>query len=153
MKRNYIMLIMVFFSFFVNAEPKFVEYKVDSIYVGENSALKESPSGNTDWDALRIAASEKKVNFSGHYVIFTGSCGGGAICGEIFDVTSGKIVSTLPDEYDSSDDQDFFYLNYKADSRLIEIAGKPIVGGNNRQGIYKTRYYEFKNNKFISIRN
>jgi hypothetical protein len=133
------------------AVPKFENYIVTDVYTGRVSSLQESSSGSNVWDEYRNQASHSKVNFTGHYIVFTGGCGGGAICGEVFDAKTGKIVSSLPDEYllpqDAEDD--VFDIFYKENSRLIEISGTPVSGG--RDDGYRSRYYEFKNGRFICI--
>lgn len=148
-KKICILLFFMFSGLAFSAVPKFKDYMVTDIYTGGISPLKESPSGSNIWNEYRNQASHSKVNFAGHYIVFTGGCGGGAICGEVFDAKTGKIVSSLPDEYILSDDEDAFDIFYKENSRLIEISGTPVSGGN--ESGYRTHYYEFKNEKFIYI--
>lgn len=119
------------------------------IYSGPRATLSENPSGNKDWDIYRKKASLQKINFAGHYVIFTAGCGGGAICGEVFDVISGKIVSTLPDEYIENDNPDsVFDIYFKPNSSILEVSGLSA----NDDTIYKSKKYQFNNNKFKSIK-
>jgi hypothetical protein len=149
MLKNILMLVLLIFSQGVfSAIPKFNDFSVENIYIGNVSPLKEPSSGSENWDAYRVTASHQKVNFAGHYIVFTGGCGGGAICGEVLDVKTGKVVATLPDQYVNSTDEDNeFDIFYKVNSRLIEISGVSSLSNNE----YITKYYEFKNDKFENI--
>lgn len=144
----FLFFVLLFSGLAFPAVPKFENYIVTDVYTGRVSSLQESSSGSNVWDEYRNQASHSKVNFAGHYIVFTGGCGGGAICGEVFDAKTGKIVSSLPDEYLLSQD-DVLDIFYKENSRLIEISGTPVYGGRNDG--YRSRYYEFKNGKFIYI--
>ncbi len=146
---KWLFILLMFSSIAVFAEtPKFNDFSTMDIYVGHVSSLKEPSSGSKNWDAYRVEASHQKVNFAGHYIVFTGGCGGGAICGEVLDAKTGKIVASLPEQYLISTDEDTgFDIFYKINSRLIEISGISSSSHNK----YSTKYYELINNKFIHI--
>lgn len=124
MKCNKVIFFILFsLSFSVLSKtPTFSEYNVGAIYNGVNHALAEPRSGNVNVDALRLSASHKKANFSGHFYLYTFGCGGGAICGEIFDLKTGRVVTGLPDAYDGGS----FDIDFKADSRLLIIYGSSL---------------------------
>ncbi|MBD9516103.1 hypothetical protein [Pseudomonas sp. PDM22] len=97
-------------------------------------------------------------NFAGHYVVVTKGCGGNAICGEIFDALSGKVVAGFPNAYQlNGPDDDFYDADFKSWSRLLIISGvaaDPEVGVDGKLLLpcYRTRYYEFRDERLILIR-
>lgn len=126
MKCNKVIFFFLFllsFSVF-SKTPTFSEYNVGAVYDGVNHSLVEPQSGNASVDALRISASHKKANFSGHFYLYTFGCGGGAICGEILDLKTGRVVTGLPDAYDGSS----FDLDFKPNSSLLIIYGTGLSG-------------------------
>lgn len=98
------------------------------------------------------------ANFAGHYSVSTKGCGGGAICGEITDIITGKVVASFPNAYLIEDDNgsNYFTANYQPDSSLIIISGiaadTETDSNNNVLGdIYRVRYYNFLNGKLILV--
>ncbi|MBV7585452.1 hypothetical protein KW851_21655 [Pseudomonas sp. PDM33] len=97
---------LLFFAFFLGVEvyadsasPRFEDYKVDDLYSGANHALDSSAKTEGKWMIYRSLAVKRKVNFAGHYIVFTGDCGAGAICGEILDAKTGRVVVGFPNAY------------------------------------------------------
>jgi len=140
------------------ATPRFSEYKVESIYKGRNSPLVKVDSAGVYWDDLRRMAVEKPVNFAGHYILFTGDCGGTSVCGEVIDAETGKVVRSLPNAYQAYDEEteEGFDIEYNVNSKLIVIMGVAQdgeVGANNEKvsRVYRTRYYEFDGGDFNFI--
>lgn len=140
------------------ATPQFSDYKVESVYKGENSPLVEINSAGGRWDDLRKSAAGKRVNFAGHYILFTGDCGGASTCGEVIDAETGKVVTSLPNAYQTYDEEteESFDLEHVADSRLAIIMGvaqDAEVDADNKKmsRTYRTRYYEFDGKGFRLI--
>lgn len=98
------------------------------------------------------------ANFAGHYHILTKGCGGGAICGEIIDVETGKSVTVFPNAYLIEDDEgnNYFDAEYKVKSSLLIISGIAAdteVDSNNNvlENVYRIRYYNFLNGKLVLL--
>lgn len=134
------------------AEPRFEDYKAEQIFQGENHELVVEEENDDSWTLYRKQATKKPVNFAGRYIIFAIGCGGGAICGEILDVQTGKIAASFPNAYEiDSIDGGYYEADFKLDSRLIVISGisaDPEVGmnGEKLQPKNRTRYFEFDGN-------
>lgn len=138
--------------------PRFEDYRVRGVYSGANHALVGSGGGDEKWVRYRAEAVKGRVNFAGHYIVSAGDCGGGAVCGEIIDVLSGKVVSAFPNAYELGDSEGGYYdANFKEWSRLLVISG---VAADAERGVdgklllsrYRTRYYEFRNEKLVLIK-
>lgn len=138
-------------------EPKFQDYKVDSVFAGPNHALDVPDQGEDNWKTYRTNAIKRKVNFAGHYIIFTGSCGGGAICGEILDAKTGKLVSGYPNAYElESADGSSYGAVFHPDSRLLVISGMAADPEKDQNGKVlsrknRIRYFELKDQKLLLI--
>lgn len=130
-----------------------------------NNSLEESGralSGSIGGGEGRVSHSHKFVssepNFAGHYVVVTKGCGGSAICGEVFDALSGEMVSGFPNAYQlNGPDDDFYDADFKSWSRLLIISGvaaDPEVGVDGKLLLprYRTRYYEFKDERLILLK-
>lgn len=139
-------------------EPKFQDYQVESVFTGANHRLEEKPQSDKKWQKYREDAAKRKVNFAGHYVLYTGDCGGGAICGEIFDAATGRIVDGFPNAYElDSTDGSYYDAGYRQDSRLLVISGAPAdpekdQAGNLLPRENRIRYFELNNGKLILIK-
>lgn len=132
----------------------FDNFKAIPIYRGANHDFIETDEED-QWNNYRRLAAKQPVNFSGHYVLFTNGCGGGAVCGEVIDIQKGKVVASLPNAYqiETTDGESFFSIDFKPYSRLLIITGTtadPEHGLQNEPLPYRdrTRYYEFEDNKF-----
>ncbi|MBK5509311.1 hypothetical protein JFT91_05155 [Pseudomonas sp. TH08] len=131
------------------ADPDFKDYTVTPVFTGTHPALVPQENSNPVIDSARAKALKGKVNFAGHYIINPLGCGGGAICAEVLDAQTGKVVGGLPNAYDGST----FAMAYQPDSRLIFITGITLDGeedaqGNSLESVNRDRYYEFVNNEF-----
>jgi hypothetical protein len=139
------------------AFPKFEDYRVESVYSGANHALRETEGGGDKWSIYRAKAIEGKVNFAGHYILVSGDCGGGAICGEIIDVLNGEVVGSLPNAYEvGGSESEYYDAVFKDWSRLLIVSGvsaDPEIDSDGKvmPAQYRTRYYEFLDNKLILI--
>lgn len=142
-KAIFFCLFLLSFSVF-SKTPTFSKYNVGTVYDGVNHALVEPQSGNVSVDTLRISASHKKANFSGHFYLYTFGCGGGAICGEILDLKTGRVVTGLPDAYDGSS----FDLDFKPDSSLLIIYGTSLSStpSDEESASDMVVYYNFDSN-------
>lgn len=70
-------------------------------------------------------------NFAGHYTIIEPGCGTATVCPAIVDVLTGKVLypsdfhaATSLSDYRDTDPISINALNYKADSRLLIVAGE-----------------------------
>ncbi|MDA8486833.1 hypothetical protein NNO07_27560 [Pseudomonas resinovorans] len=140
------------------AEPQFEDYKVDSIFAGPNHEMDAIDQNDDKWTIYRRNAIKRKVNFAGHYILYTGDCGGGAICGEILDAKTGKIVSGFPNAYQlDSPDGSYYDAGFRPESRLLVISGVAADPEKDQDGkvlpaVNRTRYFEFKSNELVLIK-
>lgn len=137
----------------------FESYKVNEVYSGEYHSLVSAGQVDRKWAESRKSAMDGPVNFAGHYVIHTDGCGGGAICGEILDVKTGKVVESFPNAYYiiGNDDSAPFAIVSKPDSRLLIVIGVTAdsevgVDGSELDESNRQRYYEFSNDKLKLIK-
>lgn len=139
-------------------EPRFEDYKVEQIFQGKNHELVVEDDNDDNWSLYRKHVIRKPVNFAGHYIVYTGGCGSGAICGEILDAKTGKIAASFPNAYEiDSTDGSYYEASFRLDSRLIVISGvaaDPEIGldGATLPSVNRTRYFELKDNELILIK-
>lgn len=139
-------------------DPQFKDYIVDSIFSGPNHPLETSDLSDNKLAIYRSNAIKRKVNFAGHYIIYTVNCGGGAICGEILDAKTGKIVSGFPNAYQlDSPDGSYYDAGFRSDSRLLVISGIAADPEKDQNGkvlpaLNRIRYFEFKDNTLVLIK-
>lgn len=140
------------------ADPQFEDYKVGSNFAGPNHALDATNPSDDRWATYRNNAIKRKVNFAGHYIVYTGGCGGGAICGEILDAKTGKIVSCFPNAYElESPDGSNYDAMFRPESHLLVISGIAADPEKDQNGKVlpaqsHTRYFEFTDNELMLIR-
>ena len=104
--------------------PKLEDYKVENVYSGPYHSLVNMEGGDSKWLTYRGRAVSGGVNFAGHYVVVSGDCGGGAVCGEIVDILSGEMVAGFPNAYElESPEAGYYDAVFKAWSRLLIISG------------------------------
>jgi hypothetical protein len=151
-----VLLCVVSFSAIAEV-PLFSQYKIKEIYEGGTHSLVNKDAGS-HWDDIRKDAVKGSVNFAGHYIVYTGGCGGSSICGEVIDAKTGEMVKSLPNAYKGEDEEtgEPFDLEYHIDSSLIVIMGvtenKELdVSGNKVSHKYRTRYYDFDGKDFHLI--
>lgn len=140
-----------------SGSPRFEDYAVESLYSGKNHALDESARTEGKWMLYRSAAVKGSVNFAGHYIVFTGDCGAGAVCGEIIDAKTGKIAASFPNAYLLEGDGGYFDVVFRPRSRLLVISGvaaDPEKGKNGRllQPKNRIRYFEMKSGKLVVVK-
>lgn len=99
--------------------------------------------------AIKTKTKIKNANFAYHYLIKVYGCGGGAICGEIRNLLSNKVIG-LPNAYLIEDEngENGFSIEYHLNSSLIIISGIIADPNENEDNEgYKRRYYNFINGK------
>ena len=139
-------------------EPKFQDYKVDSVFAGPNHELDIRDQGEDSWKTYRTNVFKRKVNFAGNYIVFTGGCGGGAICGEILDAKTGKVVEGFPNAYElDSPDGSCYDAGFRPDSRLLVITGTAADPEMDQNGQVlprqnRIRYFEMKDHQLQLIK-
>lgn len=103
--------------------------------------------------AIKTKTKIKNANFSYHYLVKVYGCGGGAICGEIRNLLSNKVIG-LPNAYLIEDEngEKEFLIEYHLDSSLIIISGIIADPDENedKEG-YRRRYYNFTNDQLVLI--
>ncbi|WP_447749102.1 hypothetical protein [Pseudomonas nicosulfuronedens] len=88
----------------------------------------------------------------------TGDCGGGAVCGEILDIETGKVISEFPNAYQlGSGDGNYYDASFRPDSRLLVVSGVAADPEVDREGdplsaISRTRYFELKDDRLVLIK-
>nr|WP_282552866.1 hypothetical protein [Providencia stuartii] len=140
-------LLMLCIAFTTSANVDYENFAVKNVYSQPNHKLVEPSSGNELLDSIRSKESFLPANFSGHYRIYTFGCGGGALCGEVLDISSGLVVAMLPDEYLVTNHIDDLKIKFNVNSSLIYIEGDL---SNDNEKIKS--YYSFFNNKFHIVK-
>lgn len=95
----------------------------------------------------------KNANFAYHYLVKVYGCGGGAICGEIRNLLSNKVIG-LPNAYLIEDEngENGFSIEYHLDSSLMIISGIIADPNENQHNEgYRKKYYNFINDKLELI--
>lgn len=148
----FIVFTLLFSVSVIASQISFTDYQVSEIYNGGNHSINEPSSGNDNVDEMRIKISKLPPNFAGHYTIYTFGCGGGARCGEIYDVKTGVVVTGLPNSYLDDD----FDLSFKKNSSLVIISGVTADTEYDKKNIkiksaYRDRYYNFNGERLELI--
>lgn len=103
--------------------PRFESYRVEGVFTGINNILDDAERIEGKWMLYRASAISGKVNFAGHYIVFTGDCGAGAVCGEILDAKTGKVAASFPNAYFLERSGDYFDVVFRPWSRLLIVLG------------------------------
>lgn len=126
----------------LQASPCFDEYAVD-VYAGPVANLQVGAESERYLAALQEAMREG-VNFSGKYIVFQYSCGGGCVSGGILDAVTGKLAADFPDEFIAGDSPESFVLRYRKNSRLIMFQGRSAYDNAFREEYYQMLDGELK---------
>lgn len=136
--------------------PQFVDYSVDTEYMGANHPLVMDDFGREFEARLSAAIKHARPTFAGHYIVTGWGCGaGGCNTGAIIDAITGQAypfpvaltsVFPLKPEFDGEDGQE---LIYRLDSRLMIFAGD-LYGSNGDAGD-EIQFYEFKGGNFVLV--
>lgn len=130
--------------------PKFEDFKIENIFIGKTHSvsLHNNPRARMFRTALRNGVKEG-VNFAGHYTVVIWGCGTSCQSFAIVDQINGRVYFTkelLLVSYADYWEKDYG-LNYRPDSRLLVVNGRPDE--DKDKGRY---YYEWKDNKLILIK-
>lgn len=130
--------------------PKFDDYKVGNIYSGKTPSivLHNNPQARMYRTVLRNEM-KKGVNFAGHYTVVVWGCGTSCQSFAIVDQISGRVYFTKELSLVSYTDywENDYGLNYRPDSRLLVVNGRPDEDKDN--GRY---FYEWKGNRLKLIK-
>ena len=125
----------------------FIIFSVSYSFMAESKEASKLDFNNF---AINTKIKIKNANFAYQYLIKVYGCGGGAICGEIRNLLSNKVIG-LPNAYLIEDEngENGFSIEYHLNSSLIIISG--IIADpdeNEANEGYRRRYYNFINEKF-----
>lgn len=145
-------------TFVLEQKPHFEDYPSAKIYKGKIASLKLSKYEESDRVRLQWAIDNQEVNFAGHYIITTWSCGMWCATVAIIDVKTG-IVSWftgvpqvcfphLDNEFVCN--ENFTNIEYKTDSKLIGFFGFGF--DKTPDGERGFHYYRFENGRFIHLK-
>jgi hypothetical protein len=136
----------------------FEDYPVGRVYKGNIAALKLSKYDESDRVRLKWAIDNQEVNFAGHYIVTTWSCGMWCSTVAIIDAKTG-IVSWFPGvpqvcfphlDEDFACDENFTNIEYEIDSSLIEFFGFGFE--KSPDGERGFHYYKFERGRFIPLK-
>lgn len=141
------------------AVPKFTQFPA-VVEKPRSIKTKTRPIPLTYIKGLRDA-SKRGVNFAGHYVVAGRGCGTGCTNAYIIDARTGQTL--YPDEFFNidatyGDGYSDIQLDFKKNSRLLIIHGRPGSKKENADSKPGDYYYEWKNNrlrllKFVEKKN
>lgn len=139
--------------------PQFQDFPVDKIYRGKFAPLKYKDDELGYKSALQFALDNSEVDFAGHYVATSWSCGMWCSNNAFIDVKTGKVywspVRTevcLPHlNNDFVCDESFTNVDYRRDSKLIVFFGF-LYSDDQNDGEKGFHYYEFENGRFKHLR-
>ncbi|MCW8335348.1 hypothetical protein [Vibrio paucivorans] len=84
-------------------------------------------------------------NFDHENYLFTYSCGGGAICGSVYDVSFSDFVE-LPDNYIGASEVEEFHASYNINSNRLCISGQSAI----TLEVYQSECYRYQDLEWIS---
>ncbi|WP_299490277.1 hypothetical protein [uncultured Shewanella sp.] len=90
---------------------------------------------------------DQKPNFNTEDYLFTYSCGGGAVCGSVFDPSFNDFIS-LPDDFIGASDVQAFKVEFNALSNKVCIWGQSAYNAelyNGKCFIYKDKNFKESN--------
>ena len=143
---RYSLLFVAFLSVPLLAQPCFDSYLEADVFTGKVEGAS-APVEDDKFAKIMSEAVKNPVNFSGHYIVFFYSCGGGCITAGVIDAMTGSLVADFPDNYIAGDEPETFKTEFRANSRLIRIEG---VSAYDDSGL-AVRWYEFVNNSFKPV--
>jgi hypothetical protein len=107
-------------------------------------------------------AAKKGPNFAGHYTIVDWGCGSGCVSFVVVDAVSGRVRHVAPfaaigiPYQGTADGRDYHGLVYRLNSSLLVADGCPENADSTDENFEKncgTRYYEWKQNRFVLVAN
>jgi hypothetical protein len=130
--------------------PKFEDYKVGNIYSGKiPSVILHNNSQARMYRTVLRNGVKQGVNFAGHYTVVIWGCGTSCQSFAIVDQISGRVYFSKELSLVSYTDywENDYGLNYRPDSRLLIVNGRPDEDKDN--GKY---FYEWNNNRLKLIK-
>lgn len=121
--------------------PRFENYPAAKIYKSKIASLKLKDDDELWRDRFQWAIDNQKVNFAGHYVVTTWSCGSTCLLGAVIDAKTGRVFWwDVELNWDAEKP-----VEYRSDSGLI------ILSGCRRDNTGK-HYFKIKNGRFVHLR-
>lgn len=102
-----------------------------------NDILKNDEFSN-DFKQTFLKVYEKGPNFNSEDFVVTYPCGGGAVCGSIFDSSSNRFVS-FPDDFIGASEKQEFGTKFNVSSNQLCISGESAY----TLEVYKNACYEY----------
>jgi hypothetical protein len=146
-------------TFVSDQKPPFEDYPVTNIYKGKFAPLKYQDDEFEYKFRLQWALENQEVDFAGHYIVASWSCGMWCSVNAFIDVKTGKVywspVSTemcFPNlENEFVCDENFTNVEYRIDSKLIVFFGfrNDDNSDEREKGFH---YYKFENGRFIHLK-
>ncbi len=135
--------------------PHFKDYPVAKIYKGNNAPLKLTRKERLDYGERLQIIENAGVDFAGHYIVATWSCGMWCQRSEIIDAKTGKfygwngILSFCWPHLDKdfACNEKFTNVEYRVDSKLIVFFGR-----RNDTDVRGFHYYNFEDGRFIHLK-
>jgi hypothetical protein len=115
--------------------PKFADYPVE-VFTGKHAKPRLVTQDLRDYRELFEAASEKKIDAGGRYIVVKMSCGSSCVAPTLLDARSGRITEFFTISGWREVGDDFDPVASRADSRLIAFRG-----ARNEAGIVGNHYY------------
>lgn len=134
----------------------FKDYPVPAIYKGKNASLKLIGEHRRVYgEKLQWTIEHTEVDFAGHYLVASWSCGMWCDWNAIIDAETGKVYwwdgitsRCFPDlDKDFECNENFSNVEYRIDSKLIVFFGQ-----RNDVGDRGFHHYKFENGKFIHLK-
>lgn len=110
------------------------------------SDIIENEEFSDDFKQAFMRVYEKGPNFNADDFVITYPCGGGAMCGSIFDSSSKRFIS-LPDDFIGASERQEFNAKYNVTSNRLCIWGESAYTLN----VYKNVCYEYDGNALQPI--
>lgn len=112
-------------------------YLTNSASASINDILKNEEFTD-DFKQTFLKVYEKGPNFNSEDFVLTYPCGGGAVCGSIFDSSSNRFVS-FPDDFIGASEKQEFDAKFNVSSNQLCISGESAY----TLEVYKNACYEY----------
>jgi len=111
-----------------------------------NDILKNDEFSD-DFKQTFLTVYEKGPNFNSEDFVVTYPCGGGAVCGSIFDSSSNRFVS-FPDDFIGASEKQEFDTKFNVSSNQLCISGESAY----TLEVYKNACYEYDGTTLNPVR-